>query len=35
MVFVTLQPESLTAAASRLAGIGSTLPAQMLLLQPR
>jgi PE family len=28
MVFVTAQPESLTAAASRLAGIGSTLPAQ-------
>jgi hypothetical protein len=25
MVFVTAQPESLTAAASRLAGIGSTL----------
>jgi hypothetical protein len=28
MVFVTAQPESLTAAASRLAGIGSTLAAQ-------
>ena len=28
MVFVTTQPESLTAAASRLAGIGSTLADQ-------